>query len=146
MSIYDNTYTDRFGQVFNLNDFSQKTILIVNVASYCGFTKQYEQIQGLYQDNSEKLEVIAFPCNQFGEQEPGNDEEIENFCKSNHHVTFRLSRKIEVNGPKQDPLYKELKSLAKDNHDIDWNFEKFIIKNGEVFHYPSDFIISENEI
>jgi glutathione peroxidase len=129
------TVKDIDGKSVNLADYKGKVLLIVNVASYCGFTKQYsglEQIYKQYKDNG--FEILAFPCNQFGEQEPGTNEEIKNFCSSKFDVNFKLFDKIDVNGSNKSPLY----SILTDNEvtgkaDIKWNFEKFLIdKDGNI--------------
>ena len=100
MNIYDYNFINNENEIIEMSSFKEKTILIVNVASNCGFTKNYEELQSLYQDfNKNGLEIIGFPCNQFGEQEPGTDEEIKNFCQINYGVTFPISKKIEVNYP-----------------------------------------------
>ena len=123
------------GNDVNLSDYKSKILLIVNVASYCGYTKQYTGLEELYKKYKDKgFEILAFPCNQFGEQEPGTNEEIKNFCSSKFDVTFKLFDKIDVNGKNQSPLY----SILTDNEvtgkaDVKWNFEKFLIdKNGNV--------------
>ena len=106
------TVKDIDGKSVNLADYKGKVLLIVNVASYCGFTKQYsglEQIYKQYKDNG--FEILAFPCNQFGEQEPGTNEEIKNFCSSKFDVNFKLFDKIDVNGSNKSPLY----SILTDN-------------------------------
>ena len=119
----------------SLSDFKGKTLLIVNVASACGFTPQYTGLQALYEKYKDQgLEILAFPCNQFGKQEPGTSEEIQDFCDSNYKVTFPLSEKIEVNGNGAHPLYKYLKKELKGklNDSVKWNFTKFLInRNGE---------------
>ena len=119
----------------NLADYQGKVLLIVNVASYCGYTKQYSGLEDIYKKyNSKGFEILAFPCNQFGGQEPGTNEEIKNFCSSKFDVTFKLFDKIDVNGKNKSPLY----SILTDNEvtgkgDIKWNFEKFLIdKNGNI--------------
>lgn len=115
--------------------------LAVNVASKCGYTPQYELLEQLYQELKEKkFTVVGFPCNQFGAQEPGTAQEIQNFCSLNYGVSFPLAAKIEVNGAGRDPLYAWL--TAKENGfagDIEWNFEKFLIdRSGRVIcRYPS---------
>ncbi|WP_337864754.1 glutathione peroxidase [Ignavibacterium sp.] len=129
------------GKDVNLADYKNKVLLIVNVASFCGYTKQYAGLQDLYENYKDKgFEVLAFPCNQFGNQEPGTNEEIKNFCSSKYNVTFRLFDKIDVNGNNKSPLY----ALLTDNPvtgkgDIKWNFEKFVIgKNGKIIaRFPS---------
>lgn len=135
------TVKDIDGTDVKLSDYNGKVLLIVNVASYCGYTKQYsglEEIYRKYKDNG--FEILAFPCNQFGQQEPGSNEEIKNFCTTKFDVTFRLFDKIDVNGSNKSPLY----TILTDNSvtgkgDIKWNFEKFLIdKNGNVVaRYPS---------
>lgn len=129
------------GKEVNLSDYKNKVLLIVNVASFCGYTKQYAGLQDLYENYKDKgFEILAFPCNQFGNQEPGTNEEIKNFCSSKYNVTFRLFDKIDVNGNNKSPLY----ALLTDNPvtgkgDIKWNFEKFIVgKNGKIVaRFPS---------
>lgn len=123
------------GKDVNLSDYKGKVLLIVNVASYCGYTKQYAGLEELYKKyKGQGFEILAFPCNQFGEQEPGTNEEIKNFCSSKFDVTFKLFDKIDVNGKNQSPLY----SILTDNEvtgkaDVKWNFEKFLVdKNGNV--------------
>ena len=129
------TVKDIDGKQVSLSDYKGKVLLIVNVASYCGYTKQYSGLEDIYKKYKNKgFEILAFPCNQFGEQEPGTNEEIKNFCSSKFDVTFRLFDKIDVNGKDKSPLY----ALLTDNDvtgkgDIKWNFEKFLIdKNGNI--------------
>ena len=129
------TVKDIDGKSVSLSDYKGKVLLIVNVASYCGFTKQYSGLEEIYKQYKEKgFEILAFPCNQFGEQEPGTNEEIKNFCSSKFDVSFRLFDKIDVNGKDKSPLY----SILTDNEvtgkaDIKWNFEKFLIdKDGNI--------------
>ncbi len=129
------------GKEVNLSEYKDKVLLIVNVASFCGYTKQYAGLQELYETYKDKgFEVLAFPCNQFGNQEPGTNAEIKNFCSSKYNVTFRLFDKIDVNGVNKSPLY----ALLTDNPttgkgDIKWNFEKFIVgRNGNILaRFPS---------
>lgn len=120
-------------------DFKGKKLLIVNVASRCGYTPQYEALQKLYETNRDKLVIIGFPCNQFMNQEPGSDEEIGTFCKLNYGVTFPLTTKIDVKGEQQHPVYQWLtqKSLnGKEDYKVSWNFNKFLIsENGELLAY-----------
>ena len=125
------------GEDVNLADYQGKVVLIVNVASQCGATPQYEALEDLnrkYKD--EGLVVLGFPCNQFGQQEPGTAEEIRDFCTSTYDVTFDMFAKIDVNGDNAAPLYKYLtseKTNPKHAGKIDWNFEKFLIsRDGEV--------------
>lgn len=122
------------GKDVDLSEYKGKVLLIVNVASKCGATPQYEQLQTLHEKYSEKgLVVMGFPCNQFGGQEPGTAKEIQEFCTSKYDVEFPLFSKIDVNGDKQAPLYGFLKKNADDQADVGWNFEKFVIgKDGKV--------------
>ncbi|MBY8823003.1 glutathione peroxidase [Sphingomonas colocasiae] len=114
-----------------LADYAGKVVLIVNVASRCGFTPQYAGLEALYRKYRERgFEILAFPCNQFGAQEPGDAEEIANFCSLTYDVTFPLMAKIEVNGPGADPLYDYLKSEKPGllgSKAIKWNFTKFLV-------------------
>ena len=138
MSLYDLNFIDNTGNNINLNLFKDKTILFVNVASNCGFTKQYEGLEYLHKKYKDQgLVVLGFPCNQFGSQEPGTDEEIAEFCKTNYDVTFTLSSKIEVNGPSSHPIYQWINE--KSGREIAWNFDKFIVKNEKIIEsYWSD--------
>lgn len=125
------------GTEVDLASYKGKVLLIVNVASHCGFTPQYEDLEKIYQQYASRgFVVLAFPCNQFGGQEPGEAAEIANFCATRYQVTFPIFSKIDVNGKNQDPLYAFLKSSAKGflgTENIKWNFTKFLIgKNGQV--------------
>ena len=141
MSIYDLSFTDNSGNEVKLDTFKGKKILIVNTASHCGYTAQYADLQKAQSDNTV---VIGFPCNQFGNQEPGTNQEIKDFCTTNYGVTFPLSKKVEVNGPNAHPIYKYCKENATPGRDIGWNFEKFLISSdGFVTHYPSSHNVSE---
>ena len=125
------------GTEVSLKDYEGKILLIVNVASECGFTKQYEGLQKLYEKyQSRGLVILGFPCNQFGGQEPGTDEEIQNFCSGKFGVTFPVFAKIEVNGANADPLFVYLKKEAKGilgTELVKWNFTKFLVsKTGAV--------------
>ena len=130
-SIYDFSCKDSSGNEVNLSDFQGKILLIVNTASKCGFTPQYDGLQSLQEKyDSEKFSVLAFPCNQFGGQEPGSDNEIQEFCSLNFNTTFPVFSKIEVNGENAHPLYKFLCSEKKGvlgSEKIKWNFTKFLI-------------------
>jgi glutathione peroxidase len=124
------------GSLENLQDYAGKVLLIVNVASKCGFTSQYRDLQNLYTANQAKgLEILGFPCNQFGAQEPGSAEEIQNFCSTNYGVTFPMFEKIDVNGDSAHPLYVYLKDHAPGilgTTGIKWNFTKFVVsKDGQ---------------
>ena len=124
------------GKVESLTDYNDKTLLIVNVASNCGFTPQYRDLQQLYLDlNGQGLEILAFPCNQFGSQEPGSSKEIQNFCTKRYAVTFPVFSKIDVNGADEHPIYTYLKKRAPGalgTTKIKWNFTKFLIDNENV--------------
>jgi glutathione peroxidase len=130
MNIYDFTVRDIKGQNTSLNCFKGKVLLIVNTATGCGFTPQYAGLQKLYDDYRVKgFEILDFPCNQFGHQAPGTEDEINNFCTLNYHTTFPRFAKIEVNGENEHPLYKYLKSQQKGivTANIKWNFTKFLV-------------------
>jgi glutathione peroxidase len=123
------------GKDTSLNAYKGKVLLVVNVASKCGYTPQYKGLEDVYlKYKSKGLVVLGFPCNQFGQQEPGTNEEIKQFCSSKYNVTFPLFDKIEVNGPNRHPLYVAL--AGKDSPfpgDIKWNFNKFLIgRNGQI--------------
>jgi glutathione peroxidase len=124
------------GELKPLADYRGKVLLVVNTASKCGFTPQYKGLEELYQKHhAQGLEILGFPCDQFGHQEPGSDAEIKSFCELNYGVTFPLFAKIEVNGDGADPLYKFLKSQAGGilGEGIKWNFTKFLVgRDGEV--------------
>jgi glutathione peroxidase len=125
------------GKEVDLSQYQGKVLMIVNVASRCGNTPQYAQLEALHEKYSKDgLEILGFPCNQFGGQEPGTAADIRKFCTDNYNVSFPMFAKIEVNGPGASPLYKYLTSLdlkPKGKGKVSWNFEKFIIgRNGEV--------------
>ncbi|KAJ7744316.1 glutathione peroxidase [Mycena olivaceomarginata] len=136
--------TKKDDSILDFSEFKGKTVLIVNVASACvrfqWFTPQYKGLQALYEKYKDRdFTIIGFPCNQFGGQEPGNDEEIATFCEVNHGVTFPLVKKSEVNGDKTNEVYKWLKSeksgIWASHESRSWNFEKFLInKEGVVVH------------
>ncbi|MEF2174988.1 MAG: glutathione peroxidase [Candidatus Absconditabacteria bacterium] len=136
MKINDFQVKTASGEEKSLGDYKGKVLLIVNVASKCGLVGQYDQLEELYNYYDRKdFEIIAFPCNQFGNQEPGSNEEIQQFCKINYGVSFKVFGKIDVNGENADPLYKYLKKEKKGiiNNEIKWNFTKFLVdKNGKV--------------
>jgi glutathione peroxidase len=144
-SIYDLSATTIDGQQQPLAAYRGKTLLVVNVASKCGFTPQYEGLEALYRRLAPKgLVVLGFPCDQFGHQEPGDEAEIKQFCALNYEVSFPLFAKVEVNGPHTHPLYRALKKAATGvlgTEAIKWNFTKFLIdKNGNVVrrYAPTD--------
>ncbi|WP_067929516.1 glutathione peroxidase [Alicyclobacillus shizuokensis] len=137
MSVYDFTVERIDGTPQSLSDYRGKVLLIVNVASRCGFTPQYEGLQALYEAHQkEGLEILGFPCNQFGGQEPGTNDEILQFCQTNYRVSFPMFAKIEVNGKNAHPLYQYLKEQAKGAMGIEaikWNFTKFLVgRDGSV--------------
>ena len=139
--IYDFKVKDIHGKSVGLDRYKGKVLLIVNTASQCGFTPQYKGLEALHKKLQAKgLEVLGFPCNQFGGQEPGSDAEIREFCSTRYDVTFPLAAKVEVNGPGRHPLYAWLTSAANGHAgDLQWNFEKFLIgRDGQVLgRYPS---------
>jgi len=141
-SIYDFTVRDIQGNEQSMEAYRDKVLLIVNTASKCGFTPQFEGLQALYKDlNEQGLEVLGFPCNQFMNQDPGTDESISQFCSLNYGVDFPMFAKIEVNGDGTHPLYKLLKQEARGlmgSEKVKWNFTKFLVdRNGRVVRrYP----------
>ena len=130
-SIYDFSVKDIDHQEISLEKFKGKTLLIVNVASRCGYTPQYTGLQSLYEKYKDKgFEILAFPCNQFGSQEKGTNDEIKEFCSSEYNVSFTLFDKIEVIGDNASPLFKKLTQDA--GREIQWNFTKYLInKDGD---------------
>lgn len=158
MSIYDLKVENRKGEEVSLENYKGKVLLIVNTATGCGFTPQYEGLENLYKKYNEKgLEILDFPCNQFGNQAPGTDDEIHEFCTFKYHTSFDQFKKIDVNGENESPLYTFLKSQKgfegfpgikgkilipiaksmdpdyKNNSNIKWNFTKFLVdQNGNV--------------
>ena len=142
--IYDFAVKDIHGKEQKLERYRDKVMLIVNVASKCGFTPQYKGLEALYQKmHSRGLEVLGFPCNQFGAQEPGSEREIEQFCELNYGVTFPLFAKIDVNGGDAAPLYEYLKKARPGllgTEAIKWNFTKFLVdrKGNVVERYGSN--------
>ncbi len=144
-SIYDFEVTALDGTVGSMGDYRGKLLLIVNVASRCGFTPQYAGLEELYRCYQDRgLVVLGFPCNQFGKQEPGNPEDIRRFCSDAYDVTFPLFAKIDVNGPNTHPLYRYLKAQEKGVLGlgvIKWNFTKFLVStDGKVLrrYAPKD--------
>lgn len=136
MSIYDFKVKDANGADVELSEYKGKVLLIVNTATGCGFTPQYQGLQHLYEKyNEQGLEILDFPCNQFANQAPGSEEEIVDFCQSRYGVTFRQFAKIHVNGKTEAPIYTYLKSQQGGfiNNNIKWNFTKFLVdRNGSV--------------
>jgi len=136
-SVYDYSTKTLDGKPLRLADYRGKVLLLVNTASECGFTPQYAGLERLWEEYGRKgLAVIGFPCNQFGKQEPGSEQEIGAFCKKNYGVTFPLSRKVDVNGPGAHPLWKHLAKVAPGllgTTAIKWNFTKFLVdREGKV--------------
>ena len=136
MSIYDFQVKDAQGAESDLSEYKGKVLLIVNTATGCGFTPQYDGLQDLYEKYQEQgLEILDFPCNQFGNQAPGTEEEIVDFCQSRYGITFKQFAKIEVNGDNAHPLYKWLKEQKGGvmGSNIKWNFTKFLVdREGNV--------------
>ncbi|GIN74487.1 glutathione peroxidase [Bacillus sp. J14TS2] len=136
MSVYDFSAKTMDGKDKPLADYKDKVLLIVNTASKCGFTPQFEGLQKLYETYKDQgFEVLGFPCNQFSNQDPGTDAEISNFCQANYGVSFQMFSKIDVKGENAHPLFIYLTQEAKGmvTNQIKWNFTKFLIdKNGEV--------------
>lgn len=143
-SVYEYSAKDINGKDINLSQYKGKVLLIVNVASKCGFTPQYKGLEEIFEEYKGEVVVLGFPCNQFGAQEAGNAEEIKNFCSLTYDVKFPLFEKIDVNGANAHPLYeflKEAKPGLLGTEGIKWNFTKFLVnKNGEVVkrYAPTD--------
>lgn len=138
-SIYDIEINSLKGKPISLSEFKGKKLLFVNVASECGFTNQYKALQALSDRFQNELVVIGSPCNQFGKQEPGNAEQIQEFCELNFGVTFLLTEKIDVKGNKQHPLYEWLTSKklnGRKNSSVKWNFQKYLVdEKGQLVDY-----------
>ena len=143
-TVYDFSAKRLNGDDVSLEQYKGKVLLIVNTASKCGFTPQYKGLQALYDKHQGKLEILGFPCNQFGKQEPGGESEISEFCELNYGVSFPMFGKIDVNGDDAHPLYKHLKQEAPGilgSKSIKWNFTKFLVnKDGKVVkrYAPTD--------
>lgn len=139
-NFYDFTIKSLTGDsTINMANYKGKKIMVVNVASKCGYTYQYEGLEKLYQANKEKLVIIGFPCNQFLGQEPGGAEEIAQFCSATYGVSFPMTEKVEVVGNNQHPVYSWLTSKTlneKDDYMVSWNFNKFLLdENGKLIAY-----------
>ncbi len=158
MSIYDYVVKKKNDEEVSMSNYKGKVLIIVNTATGCGFTPQYEALENLYQKYHERgLEVLDFPCDQFGHQAPGSDDEIHEFCTAKYHTTFDRFKKIEVNGENEEPLFtyikenspkeiinglknkmamagvKKLSTTCKKENDIVWNFTKFLVdRNGNI--------------
>lgn len=146
-NIYDLSVKTMDGEIKNLSDYRDKVLIIVNVASKCGYTKQYEGLENIYRKYKDRgLEILAFPCNDFGGQEPGTNDEIRTFCESKYNVTFSLFDKINVLGDDKSPLYERLINNSAPSGDIEWNFEKFIIdRKGDIAYRFKSKIKPESE-
>lgn len=135
-TLSDFSATTLSGDTASLSDYQGQVALVVNTASECGFTPQYAGLEKLHQDHAgDGLAVLGFPCNQFGEQEPGESGEIQEFCEANYGVTFPMFAKVDVNGPDEHPLFAWLKSGLRGMEDdaISWNFTKFLVgRDGQV--------------
>ena len=150
MNIYDFKAMDIDGKEVDFSQYKGKVLLIVNTASKCGLTPQFEELEALYKKlGNEKFEILGFPCNQFASQDPGNSDEIKSFCMLNYGVTFKMFEKIDVNGEKAHPIYKYLTSqkggvLSKA---IKWNFTKFLVdsKGNVVDRYAPTTVPSKIE-
>lgn len=136
MNFYNFSANYMSGKEINMKEYKGKVVLIVNTASKCGFTPQFEELENLYKKYKEQgFEILGFPCNQFKNQDPNNNEQINNFCKINYGVTFKMFEKIDVNGDSAHPLYKFLKNEKSGiwGKKIKWNFTKFLIdREGNV--------------
>lgn len=136
MSLYSIEINSLDGNTIDLNDYKGKYILFVNVASECGFTGQYADLQKLYDTYQDKLMVIGVPCNQFGSQEPGSADQIQSFCSKNYGVTFLMTEKIDVKGDNQHPLYKWLTDKDLNgikSTSVKWNFQKYLVDDKGAF-------------
>jgi glutathione peroxidase len=133
-TIADITVKTLDGQEKQLKDYAGNVLLLVNVASYCGYTPQYKGLEKLNQTYRDAgLRILGFPCNDFGAQEPGSNEEIAQFCDRNYGVSFELFDKVHAKGSEQHPLYARLTSAVQPTEEVSWNFEKFLVnKKGEV--------------
>ncbi len=138
-SLYDIKINGLNNNPIDLTSFEGKHILFVNVASKCGFSPQYKELQQLHDNYSDQLQIIGVPCNQFGGQEPGNNEDIQSFCEVNYGVTFLITEKIDVKGKDQHPLYEWLTNKAINgvsDSSIKWNFQKYLVNDkGELVDY-----------
>ena len=135
-SIYDFNITTIDGKIMSLSSFKGKKMLLVNTASECGFTPQYQELQELHQNYGEQLVIIGFPANNFGGQEPGTNSDIKSFCQKNYGVTFLMSQKVSVKGENVDPIFKWLNNQENQSFkgNIMWNFEKYFIdEKGQLF-------------
>lgn len=139
MNFYDIKIDSLQGKPIKFSDFKNKSLLFVNVASKCGFTPQYKDLETLSETYKDQLVIIGVPCNQFGKQEPGNADEIQEFCQVNYGVSFLMTEKIDVKGENQHPLYTWLtdkKMNDKKSSSVKWNFQKYLVdKDGHLIDY-----------
>lgn len=150
-SIYDYTFNDIDGNKVSLSSFKGKKIMFVNVASKCGFTPQYAELQQVHEKYGDKVVIIGFPCDQFGGQEPGSEEEIQAFCQKNYGVEFLMASKIDVKGSNQNPIYTWLTSEEKngvESSKVMWNFQKYIVDENGMYiaHFKSGVKPTDAEI
>ncbi len=148
-SIYDFTMKTIDGNDRSLSEYKGKVLLIVNVASFCGYTPQYTELEEVYRKYKDKgFQILAFPANNFGQQEPGSDEEIKNFCESKYEVTFDLFSKISVKGKDQHPLYSYITKDSPCPGDVKWNFQKYLVdKQGNIVEkFPSAVKPTDKEV
>jgi glutathione peroxidase len=134
-NINDLSVLDMEGKEVKLSSYNGKVLLIINVASYCGYTKQYKGLEAMYKEYKDHgLEILGFPCNDFGNQEPNSLDEIQNFCSANYGVTFKLFDKVRIKGDEKTPLYERLmNNSVTGSGEIAWNFEKFVVdKKGKI--------------
>ena len=149
--VYDYSFKDIDGNDVALSSFKGKKILFVNVASKCGFTPQYAELQELHEKFGDKVVIIGFPCDQFGGQEPGSEEEIQSFCQKNYGVEFLMASKIDVKGNNQNPIYTWLTSEEKngvESSKVMWNFQKYIVDENGMYiaHFKSGVKPTDAEI
>lgn len=149
--VYDYSFKDIDGNDVALSLFKGKKILFVNVASKCGFTPQYAELQELHEKFGDKVVIIGFPCDQFGGQEPGSEEEIQSFCQKNYGVEFLMASKIDVKGNNQNPIYTWLTSEEKngvESSKVMWNFQKYIVDENGMYiaHFKSGVKPTDAEI
>ena len=150
-NLYDYSFTSIDGKIIKMSDFKGKKLMIVNTASECGYTPQYEQLEKVYKQYKDQLVIIGFPTNDFGKQEPGSNTEIAKFCKSKYDVTFPMSEKITVKGDSTHPIYQWLTRRVlngKVDSEIAWNFQKYIIsESGQLIAvYPSKITPDDEKV